>query len=71
MIEFLLKLSVIWVSASIIVISTVWYLAVTIPQRWPDWWYLAGVAVVSVILLMFVTLFYRRYEFQIARLVQE
>jgi hypothetical protein len=36
--EFLLKLSVIWVSASIIVISTAWYLAVTIPQRWPDWW---------------------------------
>lgn len=40
-------------------------------QRWPDWWYLAGVAAVSFMLLTVVMLFYKRYEFHIARLVQE
>lgn len=36
--EFLINFAIIWFSISILIIATGWYLTVTIPRRWPDWW---------------------------------
>ena len=27
-----------WVSLSVLIIATSWYLTVTIAARWPEWW---------------------------------
>lgn len=40
-------------------------------KSWPDWWYLTGVSIFSLVLWLLVIAVYRRNEFYIARLVQE
>ena len=38
MMEWLLKGAILWLSIDLVVISTLWYLSLTISQLWPDWW---------------------------------
>jgi len=38
MIEWLFQVITIWFGISVVVIATGWYLAVTIPTYWPEWW---------------------------------
>lgn len=38
MMEWLLKGIILWLSFDLILISTFWYLTVTIKQLWPGWW---------------------------------
>ena len=36
--EWLLKVTILWLSVDLVIISTLWYLSATISQLWPDWW---------------------------------
>jgi hypothetical protein len=38
MMEWLLKGAILWLSIDLVVISTLWYLSLTLNQLWPDWW---------------------------------
>jgi hypothetical protein len=38
MMEWLLKGAILWLSIDLVVVSTLWYLSLTIRQLWPDWW---------------------------------
>jgi hypothetical protein len=36
--HWLLQLTILWFSFSVVVIATGWYAAMVIPVFWPDWW---------------------------------
>lgn len=36
--DWFFKIVTIWLSIDIIVITTFWYLSITIPRFWPTWW---------------------------------
>ena len=36
--EFIFRLLCVWFSLDILIIATGWFLTVTIPSYWPDWW---------------------------------
>lgn len=36
--DWLIKVAVVWLSVDIVLLATVWYVAVIVKQLWPDWW---------------------------------
>ena len=36
--DWLLKVTTIWLSIDIVSIATIWFAAVIVPHFWPDWW---------------------------------
>ena len=36
--DFIFRVLCVWFSLDILIIATSWFLTVTVPSYWPDWW---------------------------------